>query len=640
MGENAARPGLVRYLWMLAAVLVVSALAASGLAAPAKAIVNGSVVTKAPGWMAFVKTRVSRGHYAYCSGSLVSRSWVLTAAHCVSTVKTYKVGEIVKPRNPKDKSETIRYKPVAATTITGIAVGKADVDGVKLVHAASVKVAPGAGDILTFDRGTVPCNSKDSTSDCRKIRHIQPTSDVALLKLASPSTAEPVGIGSAVHGSAQVYGYGLAEPDAKGIDGRLRTTKGRPYAISLCAYEVIYKDLCADRGTSYVAPGDSGGPWLQDTKGKTVEVAVTSVAEGAGNAYPVDLARARNWITSVITTGVSYTVYAVTGTPDDLWPIRGDTAGKPVSLDGIYPAAAAVAPGGKTVWVAGPRNDAFNASVAPVSIPARKVGRAISIGESSDLSMVITPDGKTVYVANSLTGAITAINAATDTKEKTIKAGAGYLALTPDGKTLIAESASSVTLIHTATNTAESPINLATSGSGTILGSIAVAPGGKTAYVIEGGLTIGVVPINIAANRALTGISTGIVAPYGIVISPDGSTAWLDSSGGVNSLDLANGVLGPQVSVGAHGLLLGPDGSTLYVMGFAAEVTPVSTASSTAETPIPTGTPPYAMVLSPDRGTLYVLTTKPAVVPIGTSTEKAAKAIKIKGTSVTIIAVP
>lgn len=57
--------------------------------------------------------------------------------------------------------------------------------------------------------------------------------------------------------------------------------------------------------------------------------------------------------------------------------------------------------------------------------------------------------------------------------------------------------------------------------------------------------TFGVAPIDIAANRALPMINTGIVAPSGIVITLDGTTAWIDSSGGVNSLDLANGTLGP-----------------------------------------------------------------------------------------------
>lgn len=87
-------------------------------------------------------------------------------------------------------------------------------------------------------------------------------------------------------------------------------------------------------------------------------------------------------------------------------------------------------------------------------------------------------------------------------------------------------------------------------------------------------------------------------------------------------------------------MLLGPHGGTLYVMSFSAEVTPVNTASSMAGTPIPTGTPPYAMTLSPDRSTLYVLTTRPAVVPIDTSTEKPARAIKLQGTSITIITEP
>lgn len=293
------RPTRVRCLWIFCVTAVLTVIA-GGLAIPANAIINGAVVTKAPGWMAFVETAIGGGYGQQCSGALVASDWVLTAAHCVTTVEGYTVGEIVKPKNLKDKTETVPFKPIA-TSGMHVVLGSANLkkEG-KPIGVTSVKIPPGTGDIITFAPGTVPCNKKDKESDCRVIHWIQPTSDVALLKLTKASAAQPVELGTAVNGSAQVYGYGVTTSDAKEIDGLLRTTKGRPYTLSACAIEDIYKDLCAERGTSSVANGDSGGPWLQTVNGKTAEVAVTSGSQGTGDAYPVSIADVHSWINSVI----------------------------------------------------------------------------------------------------------------------------------------------------------------------------------------------------------------------------------------------------------------------------------------------------------------------------------------------------
>lgn len=122
-----------------------------------------------------------------------------------------------------------------------------------------------------------------------------------------------------------------------------------------------------------------------------------------------------------------------------------------------------------------------------------------------------------------------------------------------------------------------------------------------------------VTPINIATNTAGTPITVGSF-PSGIVISPDGTTAYVDnggsgSNGKVTPVDLATGAAGTPIPVGTGPLdiAITPNGATLYVTDWGdGKVVPISTATNTAGPAIPVGNSPFDIAITPDGATAYV----------------------------------
>ena len=90
----------------------------------------------------------------------------------------------------------------------------------------------------------------------------------------------------------------------------------------------------------------------------------------------------------------------------------------------------------------------------------------------------------------------------------------GALAITPDGKTVLAGGRTTVTPISTATNTAGPSFEVCDGPS-----KIVVTPDGKTAYLLCDG-SGGVMPISVAtdtAGRPIRGLHSGTDA---LVIAP------------------------------------------------------------------------------------------------------------------------
>jgi YVTN family beta-propeller protein len=230
---------------------------------------------------------------------------------------------------------------------------------------------------------------------------------------------------------------------------------------------------------------------------------------------------------------------------------------------------------------------------------------------------------------------------------------------------VIYQNSGTVTPIRTATNTALPPIKV-----GRCASAIAIAPDGKTAYVLttkcarahhtrssgfgpqlpiqrtsnHSGTWI--VPIRTATGTALAPITVGGI-PDAIAFTPDGKTAYVlttngnADSGMVTPIRTATNTALPPIKVGNPGAMaITPDGKTAYVATEPDTVTPIRTATNTALAPIKVGHSPEFIVFTPDGKTAYVASAEGAsvasvsgtVTPIRTGTNTALAPIKVGGT--------
>jgi dipeptidyl aminopeptidase/acylaminoacyl peptidase len=340
--------------------------------------------------------------------------------------------------------------------------------------------------------------------------------------------------------------------------------------------------------------------------------------------------------------------------------------------------AMAVTPDGKTIWVAD------GSTVTPISTATNAAGTPVRVvsqhGQNGIQQLLMSPDGKTVYGLDWSTLAVTPITTATDRAGQPIDLGPGTggpaeMAITPNGKTLYVlflyppgSEPSYVIPISTATDQAGKPIRIAEDVS-----AMVVAPDGKTLYLVgeprtKGSsgpsATIEVTPIATATDQPGRAIpiaagALGIQTP--VTASPDGQTVYIvvGSPSRVIPFSLATNSPGKPVSFGSAQLLdieMAPDGRTAYVMsvpagGFdpalgpacanaPAYVTPITTATNTARTPIKVtaGCDPLVITVTPDGKTVYVVSHS-GVTPITTATGLAGKRINV-GEPQAILTVP
>jgi DNA-binding beta-propeller fold protein YncE len=336
------------------------------------------------------------------------------------------------------------------------------------------------------------------------------------------------------------------------------------------------------------------------------------------------------------------TVYVTTGPTVTPISTATNTAGKPIHVSGGDTGGIAITPDGKTAYVT-----TDTGTVTPIKTATNTPGTPIHVGggPGSGGQIVITPDGKTAYVTTA-TG-VTPISTATNIPGTPIHVpGAGNLGgsigkivITPDGKTAyVLDTGGTVTPINTATNTPGTPIHTwcpatqSRSGCQTIMvsaGYIAVTPDGKTVYVAtETGCQVAgyrdckvwVAAISTATNKFLgfvpPGLSPpGINVPVGasnnlgqIAITPDGKTAYITTGSTVTPINTATNTLGKPIHVGpgripttpglrggdSSYIAITPDGKTAYV-ATGAGVTPINTATNTPGKPIHVSGAPWAV---------------------------------------------
>src|SRR5258708_10273849 len=198
--------------------------------------------------------------------------------------------------------------------------------------------------------------------------------------------------------------------------------------------------------------------------------------------------------------------------------------------------------------------------------------------------------------------------------------------------------------------------------------NIGITPNGKTAYVVDGTFEAkpgenSVVPINLATNRALAPIkiwASGVAD--GLVIAPDGRTAYVLSSRAVTPIDTATNKAEPAINLPesagyAYSMALAPNGKTIYVLT-PRGVVPISTTSRTVlrRISVPKLDLFTQLAITPDGRAIYVgaRITRPriyrghklqqtaggGVVPISTATNTAGRFINLGGTVAAITFAP
>jgi DNA-binding beta-propeller fold protein YncE len=373
--------------------------------------------------------------------------------------------------------------------------------------------------------------------------------------------------------------------------------------------------------------------------------------------------------------GDARTVYVATS--DTVVPVSvaTNTAGTPIRvptgiITGSVTFAAAASPNGRVVYELGTTRDGAGA-VTPIDTATNTAGPTITLPNASPTNIAVAPNGKTVYVAAEED--IFPINATTNTARGLIRISdrSWSMAFTPDGKTLYVVNpadggrypSDGVTPIRVATNTAHAPIKLPQNHA-SYPSVIGITPNGRMAYVVEGvqegkPYANSVIPIRLRTSTALAPIpieASGLAS--GLVIAPDGRTAYVLSSRAVTPIDTATNRAEPAIGLPAtagyaYYIAMAPNGKTIYVLT-PRGVIPIRTGSRTVLPMIKV--PKLAnfteLAIAPDGGTIYVgaSITRPyrfhghkypkvvggGVVPISTATNTAGRFINLGGTPLAI----
>jgi YVTN family beta-propeller protein len=296
----------------------------------------------------------------------------------------------------------------------------------------------------------------------------------------------------------------------------------------------------------------------------------------------------------------------------------GDSVGE------FTPGELAITPNGQTAYLA----IEFKSEILPIDLKTRSLGTPIKV-HNNPAAIAIMPNGSSAYVfgyVSSSKATVVAVKTSNGTTGKAVavgpleSAGAGGIAITPNGKSVWVASSENGTIssISVATGKVGKPIAV-----GAFPIAIAVTPDGKTAWVANS-LDNDIVPVDLANGKV--GKKVGLPGgPVDVSITPNGHYAFVPlgspATGAVRvGLDGTHPVqkirlLDPSKSpLQAAAVAVAPAGRTAF-FGASSEgyVTPVvvSTARQTASIALSGGVSEVsAIAITPDQAPTARFTVK------------------------------
>ncbi len=154
--------------------------------------------------------------------------------------------------------------------------------------------------------------------------------------------------------------------------------------------------------------------------------------------------------------------------------------------------------------------------------------------------------------------------------------------------------------------------------------TVTINKAGTKAYVTNSNSTT-ITIIDIPTNT-VSGIIPGFDGPSGMVITPNGNTAYVNNYGGPGGLGSGNGttvrvvnlttntIVGPPITVGLApaGLAISPDGAFVYVINYvtgnpvSGTISVIQTSTNTVVNTIPGFSGPFAIAITPNGKYAYV----------------------------------
>jgi len=465
----------------------------------------------------------------------------------------------------------------------------------------------------------------------------------------SPTTFDAAASHTVPAGGALTYAWTFG--DGTAVDTTTVDTVTHVYSVAGSYQVTLTVTDGLGTSTSVVYTGQT----TSRSGSATAEVEHTvAIVSSTANALPE----------AIVADGGNATALPVSLTPG---PPPSAAAGAAANT-GSSPDAVAITPEGKTAYVV----DEASNEVTPIDMGDGQAAPPITSARFVEPDAIaIAPDGQYAYVVDGGAPDVVRITLATqeitDIELSSLPATEHLdaIAIAPDGKTayVVDGPDNTVVPIDLVTDTAEAPVG----GSvGVGPDAIAIAPDGKTAYVVDGGSATaagGITPLALTGTSAVPERSVTIGAagdhPDAIAIAPDGKTAYVvdaPTNGTEATVTVVNVTVTPptisQLGVsfqqtgskytasGLEGAGVTPVGTALELVGTATSgsgstqvtegvVVPVSLSGSPSfGTPLvaPPASAPDAIAISPDQAPVaaLALSTAPPIAAGATETFDAA----------------